>query len=271
VILPHFPSPNGEPAALVATGRVDAVEMIMHAPFNHVEYYRYLNSGYRLPLVGGTDKMSSAVAVGQYRTYVQLTADEDFSYSSWCQNLRRGRTFFSGGPLLEFSVEGADIGDTVHLPVGGGMVSVSATARSILPIHTLQLVHNGRVVDQTDAPHGARELTLRTQLKLDGHGWLCARVGGPDYEPIAHHDVWSRGVFAHTSPIYVEVGDAWSMADPEGLQYMLTLVEGGLAYVRNLAPRRPEHLVTHHHGESDHQAFLERPFQEARSALLARK
>jgi hypothetical protein len=60
------------------------------------------------------------------------------------------------------------------------------------------------------------------------------------------------------------------MADQAGLQYMLTLVEGGLDYVRELAPRRPDHLVRHHHGEADHQAFLERPFQEARSALRAR-
>ena len=30
VIIPHLPNPNGEPAALIATGRADAVEMIKH-------------------------------------------------------------------------------------------------------------------------------------------------------------------------------------------------------------------------------------------------
>ena len=270
VILPHFPNPNGEPAALVATGRIDAVEMIVHAAFNHLEYYRYLNSGYRLPLVGGTDKMSSSVAVGQYRTYVRLAADEEFTYANWCRNLRLGRTFLSGGPLLEFSVDGAKIGDTVRLPAGGGTLHVAARARSILPIHTLQLVHNGEIVAQTDEPAGARTLSLRAEVTVGRHGWLCARVGGPNYAPIAHHDVWGRGVFAHTSPIYVAVGDEWSMADRDGLQYMLTLVEGGLAYVRDLAPRRPALRVRHHHGEADHQAFLERPFLEALAALRAR-
>lgn len=270
VILPHFPSPNGEPATLVATGRIDAVEMIVHAAFNHLEYYRYLNSGYRLPLVGGTDKMSSEVAVGQYRTYVRFDADEEFTYANWCRNLRLGRTFLTGGPLIEFSVEGRDIGDTVQLPAGGGTVNVVATARSILPIHTLQVVQNGNIVAQTDEPAGARELSVRERVKVDEHGWLCARVGGPNYEPIPHHDVWTRGVFAHTSPIYVAVGDEWSMAARDGLQYMLTLVEGGLAYVRDMAPRRPSGRVSHHHGEADHQAFLERPFLEAQAALRAR-
>ena len=270
VILPHFPNPNGEPATLVATGRVDAVEMIVHAAYNHLEYYRYLNAGYRLPLVGGTDKMSSSVAVGQYRTYVYIPPDEEFSYGSWCRNLKLGRTFLSGGPLVEFSVEGAQIGDTVSLPPGGGTVEVMATAQSVLPVHTLQIVMNGDVVAQVDDVRGNRTLTLRTSLHVDAHSWLCARVSGPNYEPIAHHDTWSRGVFAHTSPIYVACGGDWAMADTDGLQYMLTLVGGSLEYIRHLSPQWPSANVTHHHGEPDHQAFLERPFREAQDALRAR-
>ena len=35
-----------------------------NAMYGHLEYYRYLNCGYKLPLVGGTDKMSSDVPVG---------------------------------------------------------------------------------------------------------------------------------------------------------------------------------------------------------------
>ena len=270
VILPHFPNPNGEPAALVATGRADAVEMIVCQPYNHVEYYRYLNSGYRLPLVGGTDKMSSSVAVGQYRTYVRIPPDEDFNYASWCRNLRLGRTFLSGGPLLEFSVDGAQIGDEVRLPLAGGTVEVRAAARSVLPVHTLQIVLNGEVVAQTDAEHGARTLNLEARVVLNRNSWLCARAGGPNYEPIAHHDVWARGIFAHTSPIYVACGGEWSMVDAAGLQYMLTLVGGSLDYIRQLSPRRRAGTVTHHHGESDHDAYLERPFLEAEAALRAR-
>jgi hypothetical protein len=270
VVLPHFPNPNGEPAALVATGRVDAVEMIMFQRYNHLEYYRYLNAGYRLPLVGGTDKMSSAVAVGQYRTYVHIPSEEEFDYQAWCRNLRAGRTFLSGGPLLEFSVDGAQIGDCVQLPSSGGTIEVHATARSILPIHTLQIVCNGRVVAQTDAPRGARLLELRAPVSIDAHSWLCARVSGPDYDALAHHDTWSRGIFAHTSPIYVACGEEWAMADQAGLQYMLTLVGGSLEYIRQMSPQWRPGRVTHHHGEADHQAYLQRPLLEAQAALRAR-
>jgi len=111
---------------------------------------------------------------------------------------------------------------------------------------------------------------LRTSLNVDANSWVCARVSGPEYVPLSHHDVWSRGVFAHTSPIYLACGGEWQMADASGLQYMLTLVGGSLDYIRQMTPQwRPER-VTHHHGEADHLAFLERPLREAEAALRAR-
>ncbi|HEX5303567.1 MAG TPA: hypothetical protein VFW50_41905 [Streptosporangiaceae bacterium] len=88
----------------------DAVEILSQTDDRLTEYYRYLNSGYRLPLVGGTDKMSSAVPVGLYRTYARL--DEEFSYEAWCRAVRSGRTFLSGGPLVTLSVDGCQPGDT---------------------------------------------------------------------------------------------------------------------------------------------------------------
>ena len=271
VILPHFPMPNGEPAALIATGRIDAVEMAMHAEFNHLDYYRYLNSGYRLPLVGGTDKMSSDVPVGLYRTYVRIPSDEGFTYDSWRRNLALGRTFVSGGPLLRLSVEGQEIGDTVMLSGNGGTVEVVAEAESILPIQRLELVERGRVVASTEETRPTRRLVLRERLRVSASTWIAARVGGaPYFESPHHYDGWGRGVFAHTSPVYVALGGDYDVFDAAGLQYMLTLVDGSLTYVREMSPQRDPRLVTHHHGETDHLAYLERPLVEAREALHRR-
>ena len=271
VIIPHLPGPNGEPATLIATGRVDGVEMLRHGAFEHGEYYRYLNCGYRLPLVGGTDKMTSDVPVGLYRTYVYIPPDEPFTYDTWCKNLNKGRTFHSGGPILRFSVDGHSIGDTVQLPGNGGTVEVEATAESIFPIHTLEIVQQGRVVASTEDPNGARRLHLRESVKVNGHSWLAARVNGPGYTPsIRHHDGAARVIFAHTSPIYIAVGGEWWLFDLEAAQYMLTLFEGNLTYIREISPQRRPGTVTHHHGEDDHLAYLERPFLEAREALHRR-
>ena len=270
VIIPHLPSPNCEPAVLIATGRADAVEMINFGQYQHIEYYRYLNCGYRLPLVGGTDKMSSEVPVGLYRTYAHVPDDQEFNYDNWCKSVRAGRTFLSGGPIIRFTADGAQIGDTRQLPRGGGTVEVEAVAESIFPIHTLEIVQEGRVVASTAEAKGARRLHLKTSLKVEKHSWLAARCGGPNYERVPHHDVWARGMFAHTSPIYIAVGEPWWMFDQSAANYMLTLVEGGLSHIRQHALQYPPGSVTHHHGEDDHQAYLERPFNEAAQAIHQR-
>ncbi|HEV7215992.1 MAG TPA: CehA/McbA family metallohydrolase, partial [Chloroflexota bacterium] len=271
VILPHLPTPNGEPAALIATGRADAVEMLRHGMYMHQEYYRYLNGGYRLPLVGGTDKMTSEVPVGLYRTYVQVPADEGFSYESWCRNLRRGRTFLSSGPLLHFRIDGQEVGETLTLPGNGGTVDLEAWAESTLPIHTLQIVQQGRVVAATEQTAGARRLELRERLKIDRHTWLAARCGGPGYsKAIPHRDVWERGVMAHSSPVYVAVGEPWELFDPGAAAYMLTVISGTLTYIRERSPQYRPGAVTHPHGDDDHLAFLEAPFQEAVQAIHQR-
>ena len=270
VVIPHLPNPNGEPAALIATGRADAVEMLRHAEFNHQEYYRYLNCGYRLPLVGGTDKMSSDVPVGIYRTYAQLGEGEEFNYTNWCKSVVAGRTFHSGGPILRFSVDGHAIGDTLQLPGNGGTLTVTAQADCIFPIHCLEIVMNGRVVAAAEEADGTRHLELEAQVEVGEHSWLAARVAGPGYKSIPHYDGWGRGIFAHTSPVYIACGGEWWMFDRDTAQYMLTLVGGCLDYIRDTSRQHEPGSVTHHHGEDDHNAYLERPFLQAREAIHKR-
>ena len=76
---------------------------------------------------------------------------------------------------------------------------------------------------------------------------------------------------AHTSPIYVAVGEDWWMFSKDTAQYMLTLLHGGIEYIRRRSPQHPTGTVTHHHGEEVHLAYLERPFRQAIEALRARE
>ncbi|MGZ8566294.1 MAG: CehA/McbA family metallohydrolase, partial [Actinomycetota bacterium] len=268
VVIPHFPLPNGEPAVLIATGRADAIEMVIQRPAFHAEYYGYLNAGYRLPLVGGTDKMSADVPVGLYRTYAKL-GDEEFGHDAWSRAVRAGRTFLSGGPMLRFEVDGREVGDTVRID-GPGTVSVSATAECIFPIGSLEVVRNGEVVASAEGAASARRLDLRADVRVDEDSWLAARCGGTHYwDGPTLRDGWGRRMFAHTSPVYVACGrDAWSRVDPGWAEAMLAQIEGGITRLRS-GRHYPEDRITHHHGESDHQAFLERPFVEALERVRA--
>jgi hypothetical protein len=275
VVTPHFPSPNGETATLIATGRTDAIEMIRHGRYEHGTWYRYLNAGYRIPLAGGTDKMSSDTPVGISRTYVRLADGEAFSHDTWCAALRAGRTFHSGGPLLRFEVDGHEIGDTVVLREDGGTVEVRASAESIFPIETLELVHDGSVIASSEAVSrgdGRWTISLNTTVPIERHGWLAARVGGRGYwDALRHRDSWARPIFAHTSPIYVATGGEWWRHDEATATYMLTLIDGALGYIRNVSAQALPGTRTHHHGEADHLAFLERPHREAIAAIEARR
>jgi hypothetical protein len=273
VTLPHFGYPNGEAAALIATGRADAAEMIWLGRYFHDEYYRYLNAGFRLPLIGGTDKMSNEVPVGIYRTYVRIPSDAAFDYEAWLRGISLGRSYLSAGPILRFRVDGADIGDTVATRPGRVTVDVEASAESASPFECLQVVVGGDVAAEARAPTGARRLEIRDRIDVPADTWMAIRAGGPGYFD-ARRTLCEqqRGVFAHSSPIYLRSGaEADATTDDETLNYLLTRVEAARAYVTGTAAAARLGGGGHPHGEPDHIAHLVRPFDEAREALIRRR
>ena len=203
--------------------------------------------------------MSSAVPVGLYRTYAKLGADEEFTYDGWCRAVRSGRTFLSGGPLLDLTVDGREPGDTVDL-TGPGTLTIDASVSSIFPLRSLEIVCNGEVVAVAQ-PDGAdpRSIATSEKIRIEGSTWIAARAFGTQH----HLDEWNRQVFAHTSPVYVGCGGPWTMADPDGLHYMRTLVTGARDYVRHRAVLRADHLTTHHHGEPDHLSLARTPLRRS--------
>jgi hypothetical protein len=103
VIGAHFPLPYAEIAADIVAGKIDAIEAQALSPRlddpTIVEWYRFLDLGYRLPIVAGTDKMSAEVPIGAVRTYTHLIDDEPPSFDGWANAVRAGRTFIGGGFL----------------------------------------------------------------------------------------------------------------------------------------------------------------------------
>ncbi|MDP6063999.1 MAG: CehA/McbA family metallohydrolase [SAR202 cluster bacterium] len=285
VIIPHFSTLNGETVALITTGRAEGIELIYLREDSHESYYQMLNCGYRLPILGGTDKMTGDVPLGMYRTYVQIPEDQGFNYDTWRKNVALGKTFFTSGPMIGISVEGRGIGDEFSIS-GPGTVEVEAWAESIFPISRLDLVQDGKVVASTISDRPTRRLEIREKVKVEGHTWLAARCGGKEYwntgnfsssqipalRPMtdSHYDGQRRGIFAHTSPVYVACGGKWWMFNEETARHMLAVVEGALAHINRISKHYSPGTVTYHHGEADHTAYLSRPFLEARKAVLKR-
>jgi hypothetical protein len=233
VVIPHFPNPYLEVAADIVLGKIDGVEIRYFSPeldnYNMREWYRFLNLGYRVAAVGGTDKMQAGMPLGGVRTYAHL-GDEEFTFANWARAVRAGRTFTTSGPLIGLSVEGHMPGDEIQLPAGGGTLEVEAWADSLQPIHELQIVANGRVVERASAQEGSGRLHLRTKVRLPGSGWLAARC----VSKLVVWHIWPIQVAAHTSPVYVVAGGA-ELFSPSDATYMLTLLDGGLTYLDTLS------------------------------------
>ena len=237
VVVPHFPFPHSEIIAEVVRGRVDGLEFWdFWTPtmdtFSFHEYYRLLNCGYRAAVVGGTDKMSAAMPVGNVRTYANI-GDDDLTFESWADAVRGGRTYTTSGPLMSFSVEGSQPGDELQLPSGGGLVHISAEAISLTgPVNRLEIVFNGKVIATVEEKSGVNSLRFNDSVKLPGSGWLAARC-------VSNHrawSVWPQHIAAHTSPVFVKSSNDELFDNPTA-EYLITVMEGGLAWLDTLATR----------------------------------
>ncbi|GLY81015.1 CehA/McbA family metallohydrolase [Actinoallomurus iriomotensis] len=269
VVLAHFPVPNGEAAALIATGRLDGVEMIAYDEYNIGQYYRYLNAGYRLTLVGGTDKMSSEVPIGLIRTYARVPDPATMDYWDWCAAVRSGDTVITSGPHLRLSVDGAAPG-AVLTGTAERTMGVVAEFRSIFPVDRLEIVVNGSVTESRrwESPVSAGSLSL--DLTLDESSWVAARCYGPGEDVARHADVWERPIMAHTSPVYLAAGDVYERTDEAVLEQMLRLIDGVEQHIGDRARTTWPGPVDHRHGSPDHDHFLREPLTEARHAILRR-
>ena len=238
VVSPHFPFPHAEVIADIILGKVDAIEFGYWMfesldDFRVKEWYRLLDCGYRVPVVGGTDKMSADVPLGGTRTYA-LVGDEPLDFGRWSAAVRAGRTYMTTGPLLSLEVEGLAPGDDLELPAGGGTVHVRAEAVSAVPVRTLEIVHNGRVVARADGDGtGQGPLILDQSLRLDAGGWIAARC---NTSKVAWYNLVPTLMAAHTSPVYVRVGNTQQPVTADMARPFLVTMQGSLEWLRTLAP-----------------------------------
>lgn len=235
VVAAHFPLPYAEVAADIVSGRIDAVEMQCFSPGldtpSILEWYRFLDLGYRLPVLGGTDKMSAEVPVGAVRTYARLEPGAPPAFEPWAAAVRAGRTFATSGPLIELSVDGHEPGDVVSLPATGGRLEAAVRVRAAQPvIGSVELVVNGRVVAAREATSPTDELSLSTSVDIRSGAWIAAR---------SRSDAEIRSAFrtsmaSHTSPVYVEVRDR-PLFVAGGAEAVLEVIDGTLTWLRTMA------------------------------------
>ena len=190
-----------EAPVAAALGKLDAFNLF--DPFwmdpEYDLWYRLLNCGMRLPASTGTDWF----VCSNNRVYVHT--EKEFSYASWIDGMKKGRTYITNGPAVDMLVNDAPIGSTIPLD-GGGKLEVEVRFASHYPVVAAEVIADGVVVHRQGYPDGGmHQETVRCELLAERNGWVAARLWGDA------RDSFDQAIYAHTSPTYFSCGPS-----PEG-------------------------------------------------------
>jgi hypothetical protein len=223
----------------VLAGQIDFLELMQfcvpEGPLALEHYYRFLDLGYKLTALGGSDfpwcgrgsrlgeeQVGAQIGNARFYTYV----GNSFSFPRWLDGVKAGHTFVTTGPVLDFKVNGRLPGTALDVKPGE-KVRLVATAHgdsAHIPLQRLQLIGHGKILAETrvgEPGQTSGQLSVELELGVDHGIWLAARV-----------DAGAAQV-AHTTPVYVTVkGDGFH--NRSNLAAQIEVAMGHLGEIREM-------------------------------------
>jgi TolB protein len=210
----------------VALGKLDYMEIVGFSDHRSTAavWYRLLNLGFHVPAGAGTDATTDYAApirgqVGMDRVYV-LVPGEPISLQGWMDSLKKGRTFATNGPLIEFTLGGQRVGDELKFDGAQAAVPFTAKLRSIVPVDHLEVVCDGRVVETLKLAGARDSADITGTLPRKESGWCVLRASSDN----AEYPVLDNYVYATTSPVYVTIGGK-APRSPEDAKYFAAWID----------------------------------------------
>jgi TolB protein len=192
----------------VALGKLDYMEIVGFSDHRATAevWYRLLNLGFRIPAGAGTDAMANFASlrgpVGMNRVYAWVP-EWPLNVEQWFEALKKGRTFATNGPLVEFTLGGRSVGDEVKYESAQQAVPFSAKLWSIVPVDHFEVLCNGQVAETLKLNVARDTADVSGRLPLKESGWCLLRA----FSDKAEYPVLDKYVYATTSPIYVTIGE----------------------------------------------------------------
>ena len=112
-------------ALTVPFGLVDFIEVLQAGRLFTDVWYRFLDLGYRISPAAGSDWPYSDFP-GVVRNYVKLNGRLDLD--AWFESFHAGHVYVSNGPLLEFTVNGKQMGEELRVK-RGAKLTIAASAQ----------------------------------------------------------------------------------------------------------------------------------------------
>ncbi len=173
----------------ITTGEIDFVELLQFSKINTLDYYDYLNLGFRITAAAGSD-VPWGSTLGEVRTFV-YTGD-DFTADSWFEGLKNGHTFVSNGPALFLDADG-ELPGTEIIREKGSISNLRIKAISnpaIGNIDRVAIYNNDGLVEENMNLERLDSVQIALNHRLEKSQWLAAVV------------YCENGAVAHTTPVY---------------------------------------------------------------------
>jgi hypothetical protein len=202
--------------------KVDFAEILQFNQLGTELYYDFLNLGCKLTASCGSD-VPWGGTVGEVRVYACLEKQK-FSTDAWFEAFRRGRTFTTSGPMIEFRVDDALPGDEIRLKADKKL-RIRARAwgdpKRMSPVK-LEIVRHGEVIRSAESSD-AKQPEVELDFSVDaGFGcWIAARARAGD------------GTSAHTTPVYV-VREGLRFWKIEGLEELFAKRQASLDQIEQI-------------------------------------
>jgi TolB protein len=203
-----------------ALGVLDCLEWTYINSVQMGIWHHLLNNDLVLAPVGGEDSITNlhrGKQIGSVRTYAKV--DGPLTIEKWLEALRRGHTYFSSGPILQLRINGAQPGDIIRMPAGGGTVTIDGSVSSIAALNKVYLHANGRVLKQIPLDAASKRGAFREQINVTESTWFSLFAEGPQDRSL-------DGEYpqAATNVIRVYVGDQ-KIRNRESAEYFIRWID----------------------------------------------
>ncbi len=185
-------------------------------------WYDILNTGFRITPTAGTDyPCVGATIPGRERFYTKV--EGPLTYKNWLEGVRRGRTFVTNGPILEFQVDDKGMGEEVVLEQAGS-VNVQGRVRfdpAWDNLERLEVIENGLLLKSFPRTGDSSEIRFQFDHPVGEASWLAIRAYGKKRGEVVARNGPTGVVYfafeptseAHSAPIFVSRQGAPSLSD----------------------------------------------------------
>jgi hypothetical protein len=188
-------------------------------------YYKFLNCGFTLPVSAGSASGVKPSPLGFCRVYVHLPGG--FGYAEWLRTLKAGRSFATNGPMLFLTVDGHEPGESIEVRAGAGKAAAPLKAKVEAvtdgSLDRVEIIWKGKIIKSVKADSAASRLSAEAEIDPKESGWVAARAFERPLE---------KARFAHTSPVYVRVGQDAGIVS-EDAKFFLAWIDREIGFYEN--------------------------------------